>query len=104
MSSFDPKLPFHVLSSLQEVKSCAPKELVRVTDWMKEKSVLLATRLEKETKEKTLGPHIQLIAGCPHSKPFWVDNNQDLECIACKFSQREIKSWEHPEKLPWMTK
>jgi hypothetical protein len=83
----------------------AAKELSRVAKWMEEKSVLLTSQIEKELKEETTsGSDIALIASCPESKPFWVDSNQSLECIACKFSQKHLKSWEQPEKLPWMTK
>jgi hypothetical protein len=87
------------LSNLTEADSCATKELLHITEWMQRtNSSLQAKWMEEGTKEKTLGAHINLIAGCPNGKPFWVENNKKLECFACDFSQKGTKSYEHLQK------
>jgi hypothetical protein len=41
-----------------------------------------------------LGTHINLIAGCLKSKPFWTDN----------FSQKNAKNYKHFANVQWMMK
>jgi hypothetical protein len=71
---------------------------------MKRNASLQAKRLEEDTKNRTLGAHINLIAGCPKSKPFWTDNNKKLKCFTCDFSQKNAKNYEHFTNIQWMTK
>ena len=95
-----------LLTSMEDVNLRAAKEIARITDWMQLNASQITTQLREEEKDKFEGDSINLIAGCPESKPFWVDYNRELTCIACNFSQKQNKTkmYEHFEKISWMTK
>jgi Zn ribbon nucleic-acid-binding protein len=96
-------LPPYAMDGLQKVNERGAKEILRVADWMQNQSKLQDKVAETRKKQMTTGNHLLLIAGCPDSKPLWEDNNHDLECFACGFSQRRNKSYDYLE-IPWMTK
>jgi Zn ribbon nucleic-acid-binding protein len=96
-------LPLYAMNGLEEVNERGAKEITRVVDWMRNQSKLHEEVLETRKKQMVSGDHLTLIAGRPESKPFWTDNNIDLECFACGFSQRRNDSFNYLE-IPWMTK
>jgi hypothetical protein len=96
-------LPPYAMDGPQKVNERGAKEILRVADWMRNQSKLQDEVAETRKKQMTTGDHLLLIAGCPNSKPLWEDNNHDLECFACGFSQRRNKSYDYLE-IPWMTK
>jgi hypothetical protein len=93
-----------LLTVPEEVNFHGVEELICVTHWMQRHSSQQAKLIEKRQREKMLETHVKLIAGCPDSKHFWADNNHELECFARNFSQKRNKSYEHFDKVPWMTK
>jgi hypothetical protein len=96
--------PVHTSKDLEEVNSCTAQELICVAEWMKRIASLQAKQLEEDTKKQTSDAHINLIAGCPESMPFWTDINKKLECFACNFSQKNAKNYEHFANIQLMTK
>lgn len=101
---YESNLPVHTPKDPEEVNSCAAQELIRIAEWMKRIASLQAKQLEEDKKEQTSDTHINLIAGCPGSMPFWTDFNKKLECFACDFSQKNAKNYEHFADIQWMTK
>jgi hypothetical protein len=80
------------MSDLEEVNHHNAKELIHIANWMQKNSTQQAKQIEEEAKEKTLGAHIKLVACCPDSKPFWINNNHELQYSLVTFHRRERRA------------